>query len=143
MLLNNKLKALMPYTSDFILLPSDYYANEKVGRLSKKRARSKVLEAKSSIFLFWHKCDRRLCKQTWKYVYFELKYFECIHYYFLFLILCSLPTSTGGRGGGEIDDNERLLKTFGVRFLYTVQGKRSSQLSKQRRDRFFPFSTNS
>ena len=88
----------MPYTSDFILLPSDYYANEKVGRLSKKRARSKVLEAKSSIFLFWHKCDRRLCKQTWKYVYFELKYFECIHYYFLFLILCSLPTSTGGRG---------------------------------------------
>ena len=58
----------------------------------KKRARSKVLEAKSSIFHFWQKSDQR------KYVYFELKYFECIHYYFLFLILCSLPTSTGGRG---------------------------------------------
>ena len=99
MLLNNKLKALMPYTSDFILLPSDYYANEKVGRLSKKSVRAlKYLKRKVPYFISDKNLTNGYVNKTWKYVYFELKYFECIHYYFLFLILCSLPTSTGGRG---------------------------------------------
>ena len=141
LLLNNKLQAVMPYTSDFYTFT--LLRQWKGGTsFQKKRARSKVLEAKSSIFHFWQKSDQGLCKQNMKVCILWVKVLW-VHT-LLFLISYFIFTSYFYRWkGSDIDDNERLLKTFGVRFLYTVQGKRSSQLSKQRRDRFFPFSTNS
>ena len=65
LLLNNKLQAVMPYTSDFYTFT--LLRQWKGGTsFQKKRARSKVLEAKSSIFHFWQKSDQGLCKQNMK-----------------------------------------------------------------------------
>ena len=99
LLLNNKLQAVMPYSSDFYTFT--LLRQWKGGTSFQKSVRAlKYLKRKVPYFISDKNLTNGYVNKTWKYVYFELKYFECIHYYFLFLILSSLPTSTGGRGGG-------------------------------------------
>ena len=106
LLFNNKLQAVMPYLSDFYTFT--LLRQWKGGTsFQKKRARSKVLEAKSSIFHFWQKSDQRLCKQNMKVCILWVKVLW-VHT-LLFLISYSIFTSYFYRWkGSEIDDNERL-----------------------------------
>ena len=99
LLLNNKLQAVMPYLSDFYTFT--LLRQWKGGTsFQKKRARSKVLEAKSSIFHFWQKSDQRLCKQNMKVCILWVKVLW-VHT-LLFLISYSIFTSYFYRwkGGG-------------------------------------------